>query len=108
MLPAATIRGTDVPLEEALAFLGRGELRILGLMPGASNYTFLARVSDGGLSMLAVYKPRDGEAPLWDFPPGTLGLREVAAFTLASALGWPQIPPTVLREGPEGSGSVQA
>ena len=107
-LPAATLRGTAVPVEEALSFLGQGELRILGLMPGASNYTFLARLTDGGQSMLAVYKPRDGEAPLWDFPQGTLGLREVAAFTLASALGWPRVPPTVLRDGPEGPGSVQA
>ena len=58
--------------------------------------------------MLAVYKPQAGEAPLWDFPDGTLGQREVAAYTLASALGWPSVPPTVWREGPEGPGSVQA
>jgi hypothetical protein len=77
-------------------------------MPGASNYTFLVRVTDHAESMLAVYKPRAGEAPLWDFPEGTLGLREVAAFTLSSALGWPRVPPTVLRDGPEGPGSVQA
>jgi hypothetical protein len=76
-------------------------------MPGASNYTFLAKVSDGGSSVLAVYKPRDGESPLWDFPDGTLCRREVAAYLLSSALGWPAIPPTVLRDGPHGVGAVQ-
>ena len=48
-----------------------------------------------------------GEAPLWDFPDGTLHRREVAAFELARALGWPRVPPTVLRDGPYGPGSVQ-
>jgi hypothetical protein len=77
-------------------------------MPGASNYTFLARVSDADRSTLAVYKPRDGETPLWDFPEGTLCRREAAAFVLASALGWPAVPPTVLRaDGPHGPGAVQ-
>jgi hypothetical protein len=76
-------------------------------MPRASNYTFLAEVSDGRSSTLSVYKPRAGEAPLWDFPDGTLCDREVAAFALAEALGWPAVPPTVLRDGPHGPGSVQ-
>jgi uncharacterized repeat protein (TIGR03843 family) len=44
---------------------------------------------------------------LYDFPQGTLAAREVAAYVLADALGWPRIPPTVLREGPHGPGSVQ-
>ena len=34
--------------------------------------------------MLAVYKPMRGEAPLWDFPDGTLHRREVAAFELVA------------------------
>jgi hypothetical protein len=54
-----------------------------------------------------VYKPRAGEAPLWDFPEGTLCHREVAAYRVSQALGWPRVPPTVLREGPEGPGSLQ-
>jgi hypothetical protein len=54
-----------------------------------------------------VYKPRDGEAPLWDFPEGTLCKREVAAYVLAETLGWPNVPQTVLRDGPHGVGSVQ-
>jgi uncharacterized repeat protein (TIGR03843 family) len=53
-----------------------------------------------------VYKPFRGERPLWDFPNG-LGRREVAAWELSEALGWGLVPPTVLREGPLGEGSVQ-
>lgn len=83
--------------------LAGGELEVLGLLPGASNHTFLGRV--GGVRV--VYKPIRGEAPLWDFPPGTLATREVAAARLAEALGWPQVPATVLREGPAGPGAVQ-
>jgi uncharacterized repeat protein (TIGR03843 family) len=92
---------------DALALLGSGEMQLLGLMPGASNFTFLSRIVDGDRSALAVYKPRDGEAPLWDFPEGTLCRREVAAYVLSAALGWPRVPPTVLRDGPHGPGSVQ-
>lgn len=87
--------------------LAHGELEILGLMPGSSNYTFLAAAKDGGDELLGIYKPRRGEQPLWDFPEGTLCQREVAAYVVSRALGWPRVPPTVLREGPEGVGSVQ-
>ncbi|MEX2421281.1 MAG: SCO1664 family protein, partial [Actinomycetota bacterium] len=92
---------------EALALLQRGDLEVLGLLPRASNFTFLARVSDGSEQTLAVYKPRAGEAPLWDFPDGSLAEREVAAYIVAETLGWPRVPPTTLRDGPHGSGSVQ-
>jgi hypothetical protein len=84
-----------------------GELELLGLLPHSSNYTFLARATNGEDQVLAVYKPRRGETPLWDFPEGTLCRREVAAYVVARELGWPNVPPTVLREGPEGLGSVQ-
>ncbi len=87
--------------------LEAGELEVVGLLPRASNSTFLARVRAGGRSVPVVYKPRAGETPLWDFPHGTLCNREVAAFALAEALGWPNVPPTVLRDGPYGEGSVQ-
>jgi uncharacterized repeat protein (TIGR03843 family) len=92
---------------EAIALLERGSLEVLGLLPRASNFTFLARVRDDQDQMLAVYKPRSGEAPLWDFEEGTLAAREVAAYVVADGLGWPWVPPTVLREGPQGPGSVQ-
>ncbi len=48
-----------------------------------------------------------GERPLWDFPQGTLSAREYAAFLVSDALGWDLIPPTVLRQGEHGLGSVQ-
>ncbi len=96
---------TDPAIPQALV---TGELEILGLMPNSSNYTFLARASNyEGPGVLAIYKPQRGETPLWDFPEGTLCRREVAAYEVSRALGWPNVPPTVLREGPEGIGSVQ-
>jgi hypothetical protein len=90
-----------------LDLLEHGEIRPLGLLPRASNYTFLTEVCESDRVALAVYKPQAGEAPLWDFPEGTLCRREVAAYRLSSALGWPAIPPTVLRDGPHGLGAVQ-
>jgi uncharacterized repeat protein (TIGR03843 family) len=92
---------------DVLALLERADLEILGLLPRSSNYTFLAKATDGDAQALVVYKPRAGEAPLWDFPRGTLCRREVAAYLVAHALGWPLVPPTILRDGPEGPGSVQ-
>ncbi|HJU57542.1 MAG TPA: SCO1664 family protein [Actinomycetota bacterium] len=92
---------------QTLTLLETGELEVLGLLPRASNFTFLARVSGDGEQTLAVYKPQSGEAPLWDFPERSLAAREVAAFVVATDLGWPRVPPTVLRDGPRGPGSVQ-
>ena len=85
------------------------EFKILGLLHGASNYTFLASLGPGGEEgMRAVYKPARGESPLWDFQAGTLYKREVAAYELSKALGWPAIPPTVVRrKAPHGVGVVQ-
>ena len=77
------------------AALVSGELELLGLLPNSSNYTFLARATMADEELLAVYKPRRGETPLWDFPRGTLCQREVAAYVLSEALGWALVPPTV-------------
>jgi hypothetical protein len=44
---------------------------------------------------------------LWDFPKGTLCLRERAAYLISEALSWNLVPPTVLRKGPQGRGSLQ-
>ena len=104
--PRAIANVTSVD-EDALRLLEHGELELLGVLPRSSNYTFLAKATDGATEILAVYKPRRGEAPLWDFPEGTLCQREVAAFVVSDALGWPSVPTTVLRDGPEGPGSVQ-
>ena len=89
------------------ALLAGGDLVVRGLLPRASNFTFLAEVRDVRRVTPVVYKPRAGEMPLWDFPDGTLCQREVAAYRLARFLGWPNVPPTVLRDGPHGEGSVQ-
>ncbi|MDP9185170.1 MAG: SCO1664 family protein [Actinomycetota bacterium] len=87
--------------------LEAGDLEVLGALPDSSNAALLVRCEADDGSCIAVYKPMRGEAPLWDFPDGTLHRREVAAFELARALGWPLVPPTVLRDGPFGPGSVQ-
>jgi hypothetical protein len=96
-----------VSLQDALRVLRDGTVQPLGLMPDASNATFVVEVCDPEVTLVAIYKPRMGEAPLWDFPEGTLCRREVAAYILAAALGWPNVPPTVLRDGPHGPGAMQ-
>lgn len=78
-----------------------------GVIRWSSNYTFLVSVCDGDTKVMAVYKPQRGERPLWDFPDGTLCYRERAAFLTSEELGWQIVPPTVLRDGPRGFGSVQ-
>ena len=85
------------------------DLDVLGLLHGSSNYTFLARLEPHPpAGLLAVYKPARGESPLWDFEAGTLYRREVAAYELSKVLGWPRIPPTVVRQkGPHGIGALQ-
>ena len=52
-------------------------------------------------------KPRRGESPLWDFPHGSLYRREMATYLVSEALGWCLAPPTVVRDGPYGVGTVQ-
>jgi uncharacterized repeat protein (TIGR03843 family) len=95
--------------QAALALLRSGKIHPRGLMPDCSNYTCLAQVcGEAGEEMLAVYKPASGETPLGDFPAGTLGKREVAAYLIDLALGWRIVPPTVYRrDGPLGPGSLQ-
>ena len=85
------------------------ELELLGILQGASNYTFLAQLGPlPPAGLMAVYKPARGESPLWDFEAGTLYQREVAAYRLSKALGWPRIPPTVVRDqAPHGVGAMQ-
>jgi uncharacterized repeat protein (TIGR03843 family) len=85
-----------------------GELAVVGRLTDATNATFLCQVTKQDLGLLAVYKPRRGERPLDDFPVGTLGNRERAAFLVSDASGWDIVPPTILRDGPLGPGMVQA
>ena len=107
-----------------LELLRSGEVEVLGRMPWSSNATLLVEVRRGaepgdrertaaghaGADCLqAVYKPRRGERPLWDFPDG-LDRREVAAYELSTWLGWNIVPETVLRDDedlPFGAGSLQ-
>lgn len=96
-----------------------GELEVLGGLVGSTNNAMVVRVWPRGThasafggplaedDLLAVWKPTIGERPLFDFPIGTLTRREVAAYLLSEALGWRIVPPTILREGPHGEGSLQ-
>lgn len=93
--------------ERVLRLLAEGKIEVHDLIPWSSNATLLVTVRDDEYATLAIYKPQRGERPLWDFPRGTLGRREVAAYLVAGALDWGLVPPTVLRRGPHGPGSVQ-
>lgn len=102
---AGAALAADVPA--ALELLRAGTLTLHGRLTDASNAALYCSVTLDGVSALCVYKPVRGERPLWDFPDGTLAGREVAAYEVAAATGWALIPPTVLREGPFGTGMVQ-
>lgn len=93
--------GTD-----AIDVLTNGDIEVLGRMPWSSNATYLVTVQHGAIEARAIYKPHRGERPLWDFPSG-LYKREVAAYELSEAMGFHFVPPTVLRDGPFGVGSLQ-
>jgi uncharacterized repeat protein (TIGR03843 family) len=80
-----------------------GEVEVVARIPAASNETFLASI-DG---VPVVYKPREGEKPLWDFPDCDLADREVAAYVVSEHLGWNLVPPTWLGDGPFGPGMLQ-
>ena len=84
-----------------------GEIEIEGRLVDASNVVLLGQLELDDIRTPVIYKPVRGEQPLWDFPDGTLAQREAAAFVLSAVGGWNLVPPTVLREGPLGSGSVQ-
>ena len=111
--PREPIQSTDAtPVElsekDALPLLQSGEIAGGHRMPWGSNYTFIVRIDAGpGKYLRAIYKPRDGERPLHDFPRGTLYKREYLTYVLSRALGWPDVPLTLIREGPHGVGSMQ-
>ena len=89
------------------ASLSGGDLEITGRLLQASNATFLAELNHGTEKVSCVYKPTEGERPLWDFPQRTLGLREVAAYEVSRIGGFDLVPVTVLVDGPLGPGSLQ-
>lgn len=92
--------------ELTLQLLHDGTVDIVGRMPWSSNATFLVDLRCGETTARAIYKPLRGERPLWDFPSG-LYRREVAAYLLSEAMGFGVVPPTVIRDGPLGEGSLQ-
>jgi uncharacterized repeat protein (TIGR03843 family) len=92
---------------DALRLLREGELEIEGRLVDASNATLYCGVTLDGVVAACVYKPIQGERPLWDFPDGTLAGREVSAYLVSVATGWDLVPPTVMREGPFGAGMCQ-
>lgn len=119
-----TNRSFDDDTSSTLKLLSEWEISGIGLHPDGSNYVFVVRLEDPEKlrqqqaksesseeeptgAIYGIYKPSSGERPLRDFPYGTLHHRERASYLLSTALGWPDVPPTVLRDGPHGKGSVQ-
>lgn len=112
MADALEIRDTgepfDAPAETLVELFESGDFEIEGRMPYSSNLTLLVHFEDAdGTDVRGIYKPGDGERPLWDFPD-KLYKREAATYRLSKALGWTVIPPTTLANGTMGEGSVQA
>src|SRR5687768_13565262 len=88
--------------------LTHGDLELKGQFTLGSNYTFLVDVRHQDTTVQAVYKPTQGEQPLWDFPENSLAGREVAAYLVSESLGFQFVPFTTLRDdGPYGAGSLQ-
>ncbi len=97
-----------VELARVELLLAHGTIdNVYGSTVYGSNYALLVSVHDDELQTAAIYKPQRGERPLWDFPNGTLCYREALAYTVSEVLGWHLVPPTVLRTGPHGLGSLQ-
>ncbi|HLZ70822.1 MAG TPA: SCO1664 family protein [Dehalococcoidia bacterium] len=93
---------------DILEILREAEIQGFDLIPSGSNYAFVLQLDAGEAGKgLAVYKPKRGEAPLWDYPGGSLYKREAAAYVLSELLGWQLVPPTIVRDGPHGVGSAQ-
>ncbi len=102
-------RPFDPPEDLARTILESAQIVAGAQVRLGSNFTFLVHLDAGGDGrvMRAIYKPRDGERPLADYPGGTLYKRERAAYLAAEHLGWPPVPMTVIRDGPYGPGSMQ-
>lgn len=100
-------RPPSTPHPALTAQLTHSELRITGRLLHASNATFLAELETDGMPIECVYKPLEGERPLWDFPHRTLGFREVAAYEVSRIGGFDCVPVTVMADGPFGPGSLQ-
>ena len=98
-------------VEKWLVDINNATLTVTGRLVDASNATLYAmctvKDSDGEREFACIYKPIAGERPLWDFPDGTLANREYLTFLLSHWLDLHLVPPTILRDGPYGTGMVQ-
>ena len=99
--------GDDGLMARTCRLLEQGEITACQWLPNGSNHVFLVTIIKQGETIKAIYKPRRAETPLWDFPDGTLYKREYGSFLLSQALEWFLVPPTIVRSGPEGIGSMQ-
>lgn len=72
-----------------------------------TNRVFDVLIGTPKNNIRAIYKPKSGEAPLYDFPSGTLYKREHASYLISEELSWSIVPTTTIRNGPYGIGSVQ-
>lgn len=98
---------TQAEVAQILDVLAFGQIEIEGRLVDASNVALRGELELDDIRTRVIYKPVSGERSLWDFPDGTLASREAAAFVLSALGGWDLVPPTVLREGPLGPGTVQ-
>jgi hypothetical protein len=102
------ITGMDkTELLQLCEFMQQAEIESCDWLMAGTNRVFVVRMVLDGREVESIYKPRKGEAPLWDFPDGTLYKREYAAFLLSLEMGWYFVPPTIIRQGPYGIGSIQ-
>jgi hypothetical protein len=98
--------------EAVLLELATAPVKRMARIVYSSNAAFVVELDaadpyDSDRPLRAVYKPARGERPLWDFPHRTLHFRETATYLVDAALGLGLVPPTIVREGPLGEGSVQ-
>lgn len=98
-------------IEQDLVDLNNGVLTVTGRLVDASNATLYAMCSVQSEKVdrefACIYKPIAGERPLWDFPDGSLANREYLSFLISHWLELHLVPPTILRDGPYGTGMVQ-
>jgi len=98
-------------IDRDLVDLNDGVLTVTGRLVDASNATLYAMCSvkdgDDFREFACIYKPIAGERPLWDFPDGSLANREYLSFLVSHWLELNIVPPTILRDGPYGTGMVQ-
>ena len=97
-------------MADVLDVLHEAAVEETALLAAGSNYVYLLRLRHPAAAEgYAVYKPQRGEAPLSDFPDGTLFKREQASYVVSEALGWHLVPPTIVRaDGLEaGLGALQ-